>query len=96
MRESPENLYYRDDALTTKPAILIWAPLITATMWSCSQRSLLSAGGRLQLHLVAGIRGAQISITKAMYRSALSLNNYKVSGVLERESWEGVPGLRDT
>ena len=35
-------------------------------------QSLLSAGNRLQLHLVAGIRGAQISITQAMYRSASS------------------------
>ena len=40
----------------------------------CSQQSLPSAGGRLQPHLVAGIRGAQIGITKAMYRSAPSPN----------------------
>ena len=36
--------------------------LIPATRWSCSQHSLL-AGGRLQLHLVAGIMGAQRRIT---------------------------------
>ena len=36
---------------------------IQATRWDCSQQSLLSAGGRLQLYLVAGIRVAQISIT---------------------------------
>ena len=33
----------------------------------------------MQLHLVAGIRGAQIRITEVMYRSASSPNN-KVSG----------------
>ena len=31
--------------------------------WSCSQQSLLLAGGRLQLHPVAGIWDAWISIT---------------------------------
>ena len=39
-----ETLYYRDKALSTKPVILIWAHLIPATRWSCSQQSLLSAG----------------------------------------------------
>ena len=67
-----ETFYYGDDALSTKPMVLIWAPLIPATRWSCSQQSLLSTGGQLQLHLVAGIRGTQISITYAMYRNALS------------------------
>ena len=52
--------------------MLIRAPFIPATRWSCSQQSLLSVGGRLQLRLVAVIRGAQISITKVMYRSAAS------------------------
>ena len=33
-----------------------------------------SYGHRLQCHLVAGIGAAQINITQAMYRSALSLN----------------------
>ena len=43
--------------------VFIWAPVIPAP--SCSQQSVLvlSAGGRLQLHLVAGMRGAQIRIT---------------------------------
>ena len=68
------DLKIGDDALSTKPVMLIWAPLIPATRWSCSQQSLLSVGGRLQLHLVAGIRGAQISITQVMYRSASSPN----------------------
>ena len=43
--------------------ILIWAPLIPATRWSCSQSPADSNDCWLQLHLVAGIRGAQISIT---------------------------------
>ena len=60
MNQTPYN-YQGDDALSTKPEMLIWAPLVLATRWSCSQQALLSAGGRLQLHLVAGIRGAQIS-----------------------------------
>ena len=63
----PETLYQGDDALSNILVMLIWAPLITFTRWSCSQQSLLSAGGLLQLHLVAGIRGSQISITKGMY-----------------------------
>ena len=41
----------------------IRAPVIPAMKWSCSHQSLLSAGGRLQLPLVAGIRGARSSIT---------------------------------
>ena len=58
-------LYYREtiNALSTKSVMLIWARLIPATRWSSRQQSLLSAGGRLQLHLVAGMRSAQISIT---------------------------------
>ena len=64
--------------------MLIWAPLIPATRWSGSKQSLLSAGNQLQLHLVAGIRGAHISITQAMYRSASSpearLKKNSVSG----------------
>ena len=46
--------------------MLIWAPLIPATRWSYSQQSLLAAVGRLQLHLVAGVKGAQIIITNVM------------------------------
>ena len=57
------DLILGDDALSTKPVMHICEPLILATKWSCSQQSLLSAGGRLQLHLVAGIRGTQINIT---------------------------------
>ena len=58
------DLIEGDDALSTKLVMPIWAPLmIPATGWSCSQQALLSAGGRLQLHLVVGIRGAQIGIT---------------------------------
>ena len=38
----------------------------------------LTAGGRLQLHLVAGIVGAKINITFVMYSSE-SLNNDMVS-----------------
>ena len=41
--------------------MLLREPLITATRWSCSKQPLLSAGAGLQLHLVAGIRGAQIN-----------------------------------
>ena len=39
-----ETLYKGDVALSTKPVMLIWAPLIPAPRWSCSQQSLLSAG----------------------------------------------------
>ena len=49
-----ETLYKGDVALSTKPVMLILAPLIPATRWSCSQQSLLSAGGQLQLYLVSG------------------------------------------
>ena len=52
-----ETWYYTQPA---QPVMSIWVTLISATRWSCSQQSLLSAGGRLQLHLVSGIRGAQI------------------------------------
>ena len=40
-----ETLYWGEDALSTKPVMLISAPLIPATRWSCSQQSLLSARG---------------------------------------------------
>ena len=53
----PRDLTLGDAALSTKPVMLILALLIPATRWSCSQQPLLSAGGRLQHHLVAGIRG---------------------------------------
>ena len=55
---------------------------ILATRWICNQhaQSLVSSGGRLQLHLVAGIRDAHIRIKWATYKSALSPNKYKVSG----------------
>ena len=52
--------------------MIIWTLLIQSTRWRCSQQAL--AGGRLQLHLVAGIRGAQLSVAWAMYSSALSPN----------------------
>ena len=55
-----KDLILGDGALSTKPVMLIRAPIIPATVWSCSWQSLLSAGGQLQLHLVAGIRGAQM------------------------------------
>ena len=63
MRTPLRDLILGDSALNTNPVILIWAPFIPATRWSYSQQSLLSAGGRLQLHLVAVIRGAQIGVT---------------------------------
>ena len=71
---SSQRPYIRRHALSTKPVMLIWAFLIPATRSSCSQQSLILAWVRLQLHLVAGIRGAQISITEAKHRSALSPN----------------------
>ena len=43
--ESAETLYEGDGALSAKPVMLIWAPLIPATRWSCSQQTLLSAWG---------------------------------------------------
>ena len=48
-------------ALNIHIVMLIWEPLVTATRWSCSKQPLLSAGAGLQLHLVAGIRGAQMN-----------------------------------
>ena len=51
-----ETLYYGDYALSTKPITLIWAHLFPVTRWSCSQQSLVLAGDRLQLLIVAGIR----------------------------------------
>ena len=50
----------------------IWATLIPATRWSCSRPPADSNDCPLQLHLVAVIRGAQISIT-GLVLSALSL-----------------------
>ena len=64
--------YIKKTMHSMQPVMLVWAPLIPATRWSHSQQSLLSAGGQLQLHLVAGIRGAQINITQAIYRSVPS------------------------
>ena len=56
-----KTLYSGDDPLSTKPVMLIWAPLISATRWSCRQQSLLSAGGALQIYLVAWIKCALLS-----------------------------------
>ena len=42
------------------------APFIPATRCSYRQQSLLSAGDGQQVNLVAGIRDAHISITKAI------------------------------
>ena len=43
-RPYTETLYYGDGALSAKIVMRIWAPVIPATRWSCSQQSLLSAG----------------------------------------------------
>ena len=43
--------------------MLTWASLIPATRWSCSRLRVDNNDRRLQLHLVAGIVGLQISIT---------------------------------
>ena len=67
-----ETLYKK--TMHSAPVMLIWSSIILATRWSCSQQSLLSAGNPLQLHLVAGIRGALINITWEIYRSSLSSN----------------------
>ena len=50
-----ETLHQGDNTLSTKHVMLIWAPLIPATRWSFRRQSLLSAGGQLQPHLVAGM-----------------------------------------
>ena len=65
-----KTLYYGDDALSTKPVMLIWTHRIPANRCSCSQQSLVSAGEQLHLHLVAGIRGAQI----ASYRQCIGVS----------------------
>ena len=41
----PRDIILRDDALSTKHVMPIWASLTPATRWSCSQQSLLSTGG---------------------------------------------------
>ena len=61
-RNPPETLYLGDDALNTKPVGHPLSLLLGGAAVS-SQQFLLLAGGRLRLHLVAGIRGAKISIT---------------------------------
>ena len=55
--EVTETLYKEDRALSTKPGMLIRAPLIPATRWSYTQQSLPSAVSRLQLHLAAEYKG---------------------------------------
>ena len=56
----PRDLILRDNALLhIAYEMLIWAPLIPATRWSCSQPPADGNDCCLQLHLVAGIRGAQ-------------------------------------
>ena len=53
-----------DDALLyVTYVMLIWAPIIPATRWSCSGLPADSNHGGLQLHVVARIRGAHKSIT---------------------------------
>ena len=67
------DLILGDDApLYIAYVILIWAPLIPATRWSCSQPPADSNDCRLQLHLVAWTMDAQISIT-GLVLSASSL-----------------------
>ena len=55
-------MYYGDDALSTKPVMLIWTLLIPATRGHHSIQG-VSYDYRLQCHLIAGISVAQISIT---------------------------------
>ena len=55
-------MYYGDNALSTKPVMLIWTLLIPATRGHHSIQG-VSYDNRLQCHLVAGISVAQISIT---------------------------------
>ena len=55
-------MYYGDNALNTKPVMLIWTLLIPATRGHHSIQG-VSYDYRLQGHLVAGISVAQISIT---------------------------------
>ena len=57
---------------------IIWAPLISATRWSCSRSLADSNYCWLQLHIEAGIDGAKISITGVMLSA--SSPQYKVSG----------------
>ena len=62
----------------------ILPPLIPATRWSCCRPLADSNDCRLQLHLVAEIRGAQISITGLVLSALSSL--FKVSeGMVGRE-----------
>ena len=75
MAKGTRDLILRDDALLyVAYVMLIWAPLIPATRWSCRRPPADSTA--LQLHLVAGIRGAQISIMGLVLSASSPL--YKV------------------
>ena len=64
MVDNVKGLIFREDALQyIAYVILIWAPLIPDTRWSCHRPPADINDCRLQLHLVAGMKGAQISIT---------------------------------
>ena len=39
----PGTLYKGAGALSTRPVMLIWAPLIPATMWRCSRQLVVTA-----------------------------------------------------
>ena len=79
------DLILGDDALLYIACVMyIWASLIPATRWSCSQPPADSNDCWLQLHLVAGMRGAQISITGLVLsasspniRSLVMVNSYR-------------------
>ena len=61
-----------DDAvLCIAYAMLIWTPIIPATRWSCSRPPADGKDCSLQLHLIAGTRGAQMNIT-GLVLSAMS------------------------
>ena len=73
MGDNVRDLILGDDALIyIAYVMLIQAPLIPATRWSRSRPPADSNDCWLQLHLVAGIRSAQISIT-VLVLSASSL-----------------------
>ena len=55
-RPVAETLYEGYYALSTKPVMLFSALHFSATRWSCSQQSLLSAGLQLHLFIVVGIK----------------------------------------
>ena len=48
-------------------AMPIWAPLIPATRWSCSRSPADTNDCRLQLHLVARIRVAQVLLVSITF-----------------------------